>query len=137
VPSPPRPSDAPSGVTLLELLVVVLLLGLGAALTAPALLRARPAPTGADAARVTAFARGAAVRRGETLALDLAADGRWTLRVAHGDSLPLAAGALDATRTTTAMPRRLLVTPLGACLPDDDAADGPSPPSWDAGACRP
>ena len=129
---------SPRGVTLLELLVVLVLIGLVAALTAPALLR-EPAPAAGAAgaaataeSRLTAYARGAAVRRGETLALDVAPDGRWTLRVAHGDTLPLDAGTLDAR---PAAPRRLLVTPLGLCLPDDDerVADA----SWDAGACRP
>jgi len=133
VPSLPRPSDRRPGVTLLELLVVVLLLGVAAALTAPALLRERAdAGEHAGRGRVTAFARAAAVRRGETLALDVAADGRWTLRVARGDSLPLADGTLDAADSLA--PRRLLVTPLGLCLPDDDAS---APAPWDAGSCRP
>lgn len=114
------------GVTLIELLVVLTLIGLAAALTAPALLRDRVEPV-PDAGRVVAYARAVALRRAETLALRVERDGRWTLAVARGDSLPVAHGVIGA-----AAPARLLVTPLGLCIPDDDA----STVAWDPSACR-
>jgi prepilin-type N-terminal cleavage/methylation domain-containing protein len=124
------PSDARPGVTLLELLVVLVLLGLVAALTAPAALRAPTDAALSEETRVVSMTRAAAVRRGETLALDVRADGVWTMKVARGDSLPLGEGRIAAPRP----PVRLLVTPLGVCLPDGDDADAAP---WDATACRP
>ncbi len=129
VPSCLRPSRRPRrGVTLLELLVVITLIGLAAALGAPALRRERPDPT-TDAQRVVAFARAAAVRRGETLVLETARSGVWTLVVARGDSQPLRRGTIAAP---AALPARLLVSPLGSCLPDGERADA----AWDPAACR-
>jgi hypothetical protein len=99
--------------TLLELLVVLLLLGLAAALVAPVLrLPAGAAGAGeergahtADApapgsergalARATDAARTLALRRGETLVLAVAADGGYTVRPAvasAADTVPLLAG---------------------------------------------
>ena len=126
----PSPHSARRGVTLLELLVVLVLLGLLTALTTPALLRSRPDDAPSDA-RVLASARSAAVRRGETLVLDVAPDGRWRLLVARADSAPLS----DGTLASATMPRRILLTPAGLCLPDDDADASAAP--WDAAACRP
>ena len=129
---PHRPPGRPrGGITLLELLVALVLVSLTAALVAPALPRPGAEDAQASAWRTVDAARATAVRRGETLALDVAADGRWSLVVAHTDSLPLAGGTLPVNPMGR---RRLLVTPLGLCLPDDDADDATA---WDAAACRP
>jgi len=124
------------GVTLLELLVVLLVIGLVTALAAPALVRPQPADVAeSSATRVIDRARAAAVRRGETLALDVSRDGRWTLLVAHADSLPLDSGTLDTREPR--VPRRLVLSPLGLCLPDaTDDAPGDATAAWDAAACR-
>jgi prepilin-type N-terminal cleavage/methylation domain-containing protein len=116
------------GFTLIELLVVLLLMGLAFALVAPSL--ARPsAPERDPAQRVLDAARAAAVRRGETMLLDVRADGRWTV-IGTADSVPLLAGALAPARAL-----RLTISPLGACMPDlaGDATTGAA--AWDPLRC--
>jgi prepilin-type N-terminal cleavage/methylation domain-containing protein len=115
------------GVTLLELLVVLLLLGLAMALTLPRIAIPRVAEVGDPLARAVAAARAQALRRAEALRLEVDADGRW--RLLARDSV-LQRGQLPA-----ASPLRLGISPLGVCVPEpmDDAAA----PAWDAGACAP
>ena len=135
--------------TLLELLVVLLLLGLAASLVAPVL--RLPAGRGArgDGAgdespgdralgRAADAARGLALRRGESLVLAVAGDGRWTVRPAvapsgggGSDTAPLLAG-----RVAAGAPLRVIVSPVGTCVPDPTGA-APGPGVWDAARCRP
>ena len=70
--------------TLLELLVVLLLLGLAAALVAPVLRLPAERPEGGEVAlaRAADAARSLALRRGEALVLAVAADGGFTVRPA-------------------------------------------------------
>ncbi|MGZ8414640.1 MAG: prepilin-type N-terminal cleavage/methylation domain-containing protein [Gemmatirosa sp.] len=134
----PRPGPVPilaranrparRGVTLLELLVVLLLLGLAAALAAPRLLRPRAADAGDPLARTVAMGRALALRRAEALRLEIDADGRW--RLVARDSV-LQRGALPTATT----PLRLGISPLGVCMPEP-ADDAPAP-AWDAAACAP
>ena len=118
-----------AGVTLLELLVVLVLLGLAAGLAAPVL---RPRATAADdpTARTIAAARALALRRAESLRLDVGADGRWAI-VARGDSV-LQRGALPPTGAAL----RLGISPLGVCVPEA-GDDGTSATAWDAASCTP
>jgi type II secretory pathway pseudopilin PulG len=135
--------------TLLELLVVLLLLGLAAALVAP-VLRLPAGAAGAERgehtpdaalARAADAARALALRRGETLVLAVAADGGYTVRPAvasAADTAPLLAG-----RAAGGAPRRVVLSPVGTCVPDatsGDAAGGDADgvlAVWDAARCRP
>ena len=116
------------GFTLIELLVVLVLMGLAFALVAPTL--ARPSgPERDPTQRVLDAARAAAVRRGETMLLDVRADGRWTV-TGSADGVPVLAGTLAPGRA-----RRLTISPLGACMPDlgVDATIGAA--AWDPLRC--
>ena len=119
------------GVTLLELLVVLALLGVGAAVVAPAL----RLPAARDAAAdPVARTRALALRRAETLRLVVDRDGQWNVRPARDDAAPpLASGVLAPSRTDS-LPARLVVTPLGDCLADVGVA---APVAWDPVRCAP
>lgn len=133
----PRPHRTPRGVTLLELLVVLVLLGIAAAVVAPVLRVPPRADAGDTLQRVVADARALAVRRAESLVLDVAPDGAWTL--ATRDAALVAQGRVEAAATSS-IPARLVVTALGACVPDPspNAAPGSAlDAAWDPAACRP
>ena len=98
-----------SGFTLLEILVTLIVLGLAAALVAPAF-HADATPDD-DLRAVLAGARETAVRRSQTLVLSVDPRGTWKMAAAH-DSTTIASGQLgDGTGNL-----RIRVTPLGACL---------------------
>ena len=115
----------PAGFTLLEIVVTLVLIGLGVALVAPAFRRDQIPDDSVSA--VLAAARELAVRRAQDLVLEIDAQGAWRLTTAD-DTSSIAAGVVNGGTA-----RRLTVTPLGACL------DGGSAPSatWDALACAP
>lgn len=134
--------------TLLELLVVLLLLGLAAAVVAPVLRwPGGPGATAVDrhdlpslAAAVDAT-RDLALRRAEALVISVAADGRWRVVPADvstvADTAPLLAGRL--TPTSAAQSLRVVVSPVGTCVPDPSprASDAATDLAWDAARCRP
>src|SRR5207245_11192457 len=109
-----RRSPARPGFTLVEILVVLIMMGLAAALVAPALLA--PHHHASTLNDVVAGARDAAARRGEVLYLSIEPTGRWRL---EGGANPLegtlAAGcdeSLIAGRVT------LIVSMIGSCAFD-------------------
>lgn len=102
------------GFTLIELLVVLLLLGLAAALAAPALRTRKPGRTGLES--LVSTARGTAVRRGETLYLQIAASGEW--RLEGGASPPVKPLASGRLAPFTGLPLTLLLSPVGTCAFD-------------------
>jgi prepilin-type N-terminal cleavage/methylation domain-containing protein len=114
-----------SGFTLLEIVVTLVLIGLGTALVAP-MFRRDAVPDDAWPAVVSA-ARELAVRRAQRLVLDVDHRGQWRLS-ALGDSAAIGTGVLVERVGTS----RLSITPLGACF--RDAADARD---WDAIACAP
>ena len=128
---PPAARRARRGVTLLELLVVLLLLGLAVALTLPRLSVPRGPDDGDPLARTAAMGRALALRRAEALRLEVDADGRW--RLLARDSV-LHRGAITGTIPGVA-PLRLGISPLGVCVPEP--TDSGAAPAWDAGACAP
>lgn len=109
-----RPSPARRGFTLVEILVVLIMMGLAAALVAPALLG--PRHHAASVNDLVASARAAAARRGEVLYLSIEPTGRWRL---EGGANPLE-GTLAAGRVEPflAAPVTLIVSPLGSCAFD-------------------
>jgi prepilin-type N-terminal cleavage/methylation domain-containing protein len=101
------------GFTLLELLVVLLVMGLALALVAPTLLphatRARD-PLG----EALDMARQAALRRAETVELEISASGAWTLYAATSPGeAPLSTSRLE--RWTPRAAVTIVVSPTGTC----------------------
>ena len=131
--SSPRMTRSPRsvrrGVTLLELLVVLVLLAVTAAVVLPTFMP--PSTTaGADpTATVVASARRVAIRRGEPLRLRIASDGIWALVTLH-DGVAIDAGRLktvkqfadDAHAVSTELV--LTIDALGSCQPGDGSAYG-------------
>lgn len=105
-----RASIAARGFTLLEVIVTLVLLALGAALVAPALRNAAPAPDDALDLLI-ARARESAVRRAQTLVLSVEPTGAWRL-TPDMDTVLLAEGTLarEGARVTVRL------SPLGACV---------------------
>ena len=97
------------GFTLLEIVVTLVLLGLAAALVAPAF---RSEPTSEqDIRKVLAGTRETAVRRAQTLVLEVDDRGSWRI-LASGDTSAIGSGRFtDGTRDL-----RIRVNPLGACF---------------------
>jgi prepilin-type N-terminal cleavage/methylation domain-containing protein len=102
------------GFTLIELIVVLAILSLAAAVTLPALLRPRTGTTPVQT--VIESARDAAARRGETVYLRIEASGTWHM---EGGGSPLEsdkmAGRIDPIASA---PLTLLVAPAGSCAFD-------------------
>jgi prepilin-type N-terminal cleavage/methylation domain-containing protein len=118
---PLRPRAA-AGLTLIEILAVLVLLGLVLGLAAPSFLSPRR-KSDDTVQQVIETARRAAVQRAEAMTLSFEADGRWVVAgVGEGDSLRLLAGTVDWPYESTL---RLRISPLGACMLD--SAQGPEP----------
>ena len=101
------------GLTLLELLVVLVLLGLAVTLAAPAFLSSDRPPDDA-VQRVIDSARRAAVQRAEAVTLAIEPDGRWVVEGVGGpDSLRLFTGTVAWVYGSAL---RLDISPLGACM---------------------
>ena len=102
-----------TGFTLVEILVVLILMGLAAALVAPALIAPRREP---DLKTLLGRARDAAARRGEMVYLQIEPSGTWRL---EGGANPLegtlASGRIEPFLTA---PATLVVSPLGSCAFD-------------------
>jgi prepilin-type N-terminal cleavage/methylation domain-containing protein len=100
------------GLTLLEMMIVLVLLGVVLALSVPALVSPRP---GYDdpLQRVLDTARSAAVRRAEALTLTMDGDGRWVIGPADpSDPETIGSGRLERS---PASGLRVTISPLGAC----------------------
>jgi prepilin-type N-terminal cleavage/methylation domain-containing protein len=106
----------PRGVTLLELLIVLVLMTVAAALVLPTF-RARPAEVESAQARVIATARRSAIRRAEPLRVRLFGDGAWSIRSQRDGAL------VDSGSVREALPSlEMLVDPLGSCIPVGQSA---------------
>jgi prepilin-type N-terminal cleavage/methylation domain-containing protein len=102
------------GFTLVEMLVVLVLLGMAAALAAPALRSFSP-PRPALSSLIPG-SRDAAARRGETVYLRVAASGKWRMEgAASSGAGPLATGQVDPF---PGLPLTIIVSPLGSCAFD-------------------
>ena len=105
------------GYTLIEVLVVLVVMGLAAALVAPALLPRRSDP--AAVVTLVRHARAAAIRRAEAISLRIEA-GAWRMDGAAS----LQAGAIATGRLPSPPPAAvtLVFSPLGSCSPDVESA---------------
>lgn len=143
VTSPPLPSlhrvarsrghiGARAGVTLLELLVVIVVLAVSAAVVLPALRPPASTPASAEDALLSATRR-TAIARGEPVRLRLDADGTWGVAGAR-------TGTVIDTGRIMAHPRPLdiSVDPRGSCTPvaSQRTASLPGGLSFDPLACR-
>jgi prepilin-type N-terminal cleavage/methylation domain-containing protein len=115
------------GFTLLEQLVVLVLLGVGAAIVAP--MFRLPAPSASSSTPIEK-ARALAVRRGEAMRLEAAGRTGWAVRATSDTS-----DSVLLTGSSAAPPRRMLISALGACLPEGAAASGDA--AWDPARCAP
>ena len=96
------------GFTLVEMLVVLVLIGLAAALVAPAFVPTRARQT-RELVELIGATRDAAVRRGEVVSLHVERSGAWQVE-------GVAAGRLATP--LPAAPFTLIVSPLGSCAFD-------------------
>lgn len=119
------------GVTLLELIVVIAMLGLVLAIAAPAFI----VPTAherRDLGTVLAAARRSAVLRGEPVTLSVDDGGAWMLT---GDASPTTAPIATGTLDESTGRLRVRVSPLGSCIPEPSAAAQTT--DWSAVGCGP
>lgn len=104
-------SQHPTGFTLIELVVVLIVLALAAALAAPSL--RQPAPRESGLASLIIGSREAAARRGETIRLTISSSGSWVMEgAASAGEGPLQSGRLDPF---PGLPLTLNVSPVGTC----------------------
>ena len=117
------PFRARRGVTLLELLVVLVLMGISAAIVVPAL--QPPVELRSDsAAAVVERARRAAIARGEPVRLRIETDGVWALvSLREGD--PIGSGRSSAAHKPNAAATAidLRIDAMGSCTPGSVRAD--------------
>jgi prepilin-type N-terminal cleavage/methylation domain-containing protein len=119
------------GVTLLELIVVIAMLGLILAIAAPAFI-VPSADDRRDLASVLAAARRTAVLRGEPVTLNVGDAGEWMLMSDASTTAPaIATGTLDPPLGRI----RVRVSPLGSCIPESSAGDAAK--DWSAVGCGP
>jgi prepilin-type N-terminal cleavage/methylation domain-containing protein len=118
------------GFTLLELLVVLVLLGLGAAFVLPTL--QLPARRSADAGTIER-ARALAIRRGESMRLAVDRSGAWTVRATADTTAALLLSGAGAIEPGVEAPFSIVITALGACLPEGSAFVGAG--AWDPTRC--
>lgn len=104
------------GFTLIEMLVVLVLLGMAAALAAPALRSILPARQGLSS--LVPEARQAAAERGDTIYLRIAESGEWRIED------PKTAGSVATGRVDPfpGLPLTLIVSPEGSCSFDPRSA---------------
>jgi len=125
----PLPPGRRRAFTLLELLVVLLVLGMSAAVVLPSF--RLPAPAGPESAVLRA--RALAVRRGESVRLATDRAGRWqVVATADTDGSILLAGDGGAASDSGA-PGSMVISALGLCLPEGHSTAGT--PAWDPVRC--
>jgi prepilin-type N-terminal cleavage/methylation domain-containing protein len=117
------------GVTLLELMVVLALMGLVLAIAAPAFITPRSNPSG-GLPDVVATARRAAILRAEPVTLAIDSTGTWEI---DGDATRNAPPIATGTLTGSGMALRVRVSPMGTCIPDGPVARSGE---WNALDCR-
>ena len=109
--------------TLIELVVVLAVTGLALAIVAPSFV-IRPLTPDAAMQEVINSARRTAARRAQTMTLKVGANGAWSLTAA-AERAALASGKLDSPAVRAF---RVLVSPLGMCVPENDSVSARSAP---------
>ena len=120
----------PRGVTLLELIVVIVLLGLVLAIAAPSLIAPKPSRE-SELATVLGTARRAAILRGEPVTLSFDDAGAWRIDAdANAGASPIASGKLVSPPGQL----RVRVSVIGTCVGEPSANSANV--DWNAVDCR-
>ncbi len=121
------------GVTLLELIVVLLVIAMSATLVIPALKQTMSGDDSINAElELLTQARRLATQRGEPLQLRVAGDGVWAVvSVRAGD-------VVSSGRSTASLSwlPNVRIDAVGTCMLGDGVAPPPNAKSWDAVGCR-
>jgi prepilin-type N-terminal cleavage/methylation domain-containing protein len=120
-----------SGYTLLEVIVVLVLLTIAAALVAPSLLPGRANPS-SPVSQLVASARAASVRRGEMIHLRIDRAGNWEARTGNA-SQPLMSGRLSDPPKGAV---DLILSPLGTCASSVGSTPIETPTGLDPLTCE-
>ncbi len=113
---PDVPRGVTRGVTLLELLIVLVLMAVAAALVLPSFGR-RDGPRETAPVALIASARRAAIRRAEPLRVRLRPDGAWSLTSQRDGA------TIDSGRARETLPATdVLIDALGGCVPSPQSA---------------
>jgi prepilin-type N-terminal cleavage/methylation domain-containing protein len=125
-----RAAGSPAGLTLLEVVVALAVMALVASLVAPSLVA--PEPRGSVLDRALDASRTAALRRAETLRLEIAVGGAWRLApLPPGDSLTILEGTLSPAPSG---PAAIRITAIGTCLAESTLPRELA--GFDAARCR-
>jgi prepilin-type N-terminal cleavage/methylation domain-containing protein len=119
------------GYTLLELVVVLMIMGLAAALVLPAL--RSPRPDGSRLNSLLAQGRAIAAQRGEVIYLHIAPTGEWHVEVGGSIEGVVSEGQTEPVVTA---PVTLVVSPTGSCVLDVRSAATTSIPALDPLDCE-
>lgn len=122
-----------AGYTLLEVIVVLVLLTVAAAVIAPSLFPNPPEPT-SEVRTLVDNARKASVRRGEMLHLRIERSGTWQAIVGSPPRREL----LMSGRLSHPVSSRveLVFSPLGTCAPTAESGPAVALPAYDALTCQ-
>ncbi len=116
----PSPLPVARGVTLLELLIVLTLMGISAALVVPVFVRQVPA-SHTDGDSLVAAARRTAIRRAEPLRVRLLSNGAWLVTAIRDGAI------VDSGHVRNPLPdTELLLDALGGCVPASGSASAQS-----------
>ena len=110
--------------------MVLVLLGLGAAFVLPNL--RLPAQHAGDDGPLER-ARATAIRRGESVRLSITAGGGWTVRATADTSGTILLSGTSAATPDAGAAQSIVITALGACLPERGTAVGRG--AWDPARC--
>lgn len=112
----PSPLPVARGVSLLELLIVLTLMGITAALVVPVF--GRPvSPSESDGESLVASARRTAIRRAEPLRVRLFSNGAWSVTTIRDGAF------VDSGHVRNPLPdTELLLDALGGCVPTSGSA---------------
>jgi len=124
---------ASAGFTLLEVIVVLVLLALAAAIVAPSLLSTHP-ENSSEIQALVGSTRQAAVRRGETVRLQVDPTGAWqaVAGTEPGGDLLLSGQLASHPASTT----DLIFSPLGTCAPSIESVPGEALAAFDPLTCE-